>query len=135
MDERAASLTSKPVTVERLESRMLLSVATFAPPAHYRFNTTPRDTTLADFNGHGTFAPVVYYVSGGDHPTGLVVGDFNQDGLTDVAVSRGREHDVSVLLNNPAAPATFGLPNFFPTAGNVSAITLGDFNRDGILDL
>jgi hypothetical protein len=257
MDESAAWLAEKWVTVERLEGRMLLSVATFAAPVHYRFNTTPRDSVIADFNGDGspdiaavipsdgdvgillnngdgtftkqklihdgnpravaagdfdhngtvdlavmggetsgtggtveifsgngngtfskviaryhlagagpvisavdlnndgfldlvfateqrvavlmnngdgTFAPAVYYASGGDHPTGMVVGDFNGDGLPDVAVSRGREHDVSVLLNNPSAPGTFGLPNFFPTAGNVSSITMGDFNHDGIID-
>lgn len=85
--------------------------------------------------GDGTLAPAVYYASGGDHPSGLVVGDFNGDGVQDVAVSRGHKDDVSILLGNPAAPGTFGLPAFFPTGGNASAISVGDFNNDGKLDV
>ena len=83
----------------------------------------------------GVFAKPVYYTIGDDHPTGLVVGDFNHDGVPDIAVSNGRQGYVTVLLGNKNAPGTFGAPNFFPTGGNPVGLTEGDFNNDGNIDL
>jgi hypothetical protein len=97
--------------------------------------TTAKRVAVLINQGDGTFSPAVYYPSGGDRPTGLSVGDLNGDGLMDLAISRGKKQDVSILLNNPAAPGTFGLPTFFPAGGNASAITLGDLNNDGHLDV
>jgi type II secretory pathway component GspD/PulD (secretin) len=48
-------------------------------------------------NGDGTFrAPVAYAV--GRQPSGLVLGDFNGDGITDIAVTNTADDTVSVLL-------------------------------------
>lgn len=84
---------------------------------------------------NGTFAKPVYYSIGNAHPSGLVVGDFNNDAVLDIAVSRARSSDVSILLGNKSAPGTFLPPSFYPTGGNPVAITSGDFNHDGNLDL
>lgn len=85
--------------------------------------------------GNGTFAKPVFYASGNDSPTQLAIGDFNHDGLPDIAVARGSTGMVSILLNNKNAPGTFGAPSFFPAGGNPLSLTVGDFNHDGNLDL
>jgi len=59
-------------------------------------------------NGNGTFqAPQSYYV--GAYPQSAVVGDFNGDGLPDLAVTSALDNAVSVLLNQLTVSVT--LPN------------------------
>ena len=130
---------------------------TFArPPMHYHlFSGGPR-IIATDVNGDGwadlivtttnrvavlinrqdgTFAKPVYYSTGNEHPSDLAIGDFNNDGVTDLAIANGRSGNVSVLLGNKNVPGTFGPPSFFPTGGNPVGVTVGDFNHDGNLDL
>jgi hypothetical protein len=84
-------------------------------------------------NGDGTFyAPVTQAV--GFAPDQVVVGDFNGDGIPDLAVVNANySGTVSILLGNgdgtyqPAINAAAGT-----TPYNVA---VGDFNGDGILDL
>jgi hypothetical protein len=130
---------------------------TFAkPPQRYHLAGAGPQVVAADLNGdgwddlvvttqqrvavlinqqNGTFAKPVYYTIGNNGPTGLVVGDFNHDGVPDIAVSNGRPGYVTVLLGNRNDPGTFGAPNFYPTGGNPVALTSGDFNNDGLIDL
>jgi hypothetical protein len=126
------------------------------PPKRYNLAAGGPQVVAADLNGDGwadlvvttsqrvavfineqdgIFAKPVYYTIGDNTPTGLVVRDFNHDGVPDIAVSNGRPGYVSVLLGNKNAPGTFGPPNFFPTGGNPVALTSGDFNGDGNIDL
>lgn len=69
----------------------------------------------------------------------MAAGDFNGDGLLDLAVMHMSKPLVSLLLNNPLAPGTFADPvlvqpnaEIGPTAGN--QIAVADFDVDGQLD-
>jgi hypothetical protein len=82
--------------------------------------------------GDGTFGPQVAYAAG-TNPTSLAVGDFNGDGVPDLAVANYA--GVSVLLAN--GDGTFGPKADYAAAGNgqFPAVAVGDFNGDGLADL
>ena len=73
-------------------------------------------------------------------PVSIVTGDFNGDGLPDLAVANELGKKVSILLRNPAPDVptlglftkakNFGLGNRTPIS-----LTTADFNGDGALDL
>ena len=66
-------------------------------------------------------------------PYGLVTGDFNGDGTSDLAVANYM-NNVAVLLGN--GNATFLGATTLGTGGsNPSCVTIGDFNGDGMSDL
>jgi len=50
-------------------------------------------------NGDGTFQGAQIF-GAGTFPSSVAVGDFNLDGLPDLAVANNRSDDVSVLINN-----------------------------------
>lgn len=116
---------------------------TFQPQVKYTASTSPRWLAVADYNndgfldiatsnydaqsvsvllgtgsstaGQAFLAPKNYVV--GKNPTGLVAGDFNGDGLPDIAVTIGGlptapNTVMGVLLNSPASlsPASFTFP-------------------------
>jgi hypothetical protein len=88
--------------------------------------------------GDGTFASAHSFAAGaqGLSNKGLVAGDFNGDGILDLAVAQGLYQSISVLLGRGdgtfASAHSFkvGAANSFP-----SALVAGDFNGDGIEDL
>lgn len=49
-------------------------------------------------NGNGSFQPAVSYATGGSNASSLAVGDFNGDGVVDLAVTQAGSNNVSVLL-------------------------------------
>ena len=65
----------------------------------------------------------------------LAMGDFNGDGITDLAaIEYSDNYDiVTVYLGN--GNGTFKPPVNYPTNGASSAVAVGDFNRDGKTDL
>jgi len=88
-------------------------------------------------NGDGTFTPATTpTVTVGSSPMAIAAGDFDRDGILDLAVANSGSGNVSILLGNgngtfqPAA--NFGIAVTSPTP---SGIVVGDFNRDGRLDL
>ncbi|UCD83376.1 MAG: VCBS repeat-containing protein, partial [Deltaproteobacteria bacterium] len=138
---------------------------TFAPADNYNVMSAPRNVAVGDFNsdgiqdlavtnyssntvsilqgsgsngqGNGTFAPAENY-NAGSGPFGLVVGDFNSDGIQDLAVTNYSNQRVSILLGNGRngqGDGTFILDNNYLVGTGPIAISVGDFNSDGIQDL
>jgi uncharacterized protein (UPF0548 family) len=87
--------------------------------------------------GDGTFHAAVNYVTG-LNPESVGVGDFNGDGILDVAVANLFSNDVSVLLGKgdgtlqAAVNYTVGP---IQIAESPSCLAVRDFNSDGIPDL
>jgi Bacterial Ig-like domain (group 3)/FG-GAP-like repeat len=69
----------------------------------------------------------------GEIPYAIVSGDFNGDGIPDLATANNTDGDVTILLGN--GDGTFTLKSS-PTVGTTPvSIVVSDFNGDGILDL
>jgi hypothetical protein len=88
-------------------------------------------------NGNGTFQPPITYAAG-TSPNSVAVGDFNGNGHEDLVVAdrgdfSGRGSGVSVLMGN--GDGSFQAPRSFPAGASPRAVTVGDFNGDGSLDL
>src|SRR5713226_2187652 len=64
-------------------------------------------------------------------PEALPVGDFNGDGVADLAVANG--FGVTILLGN--GDGTFQPPREFRVGFNAMFVAIADFDRDGALDL
>lgn len=88
--------------------------------------------------GDGTVAPAVAFPVG--TPRDMALGDFNGDGVLDIAVaSGGTTNGVSILLGT----STLGIPDggfsaatVYPGGGtNPFGVVTADFNGDGILDV
>lgn len=79
-------------------------------------------------NAFGSPVPV------GFEPEISVLGDFNNDGILDIAMASNGSQSISILLGNGDGtfqPQTTLLPSTF----GALSIAVGDFNRDGNLDL
>ena len=69
----------------------------------------------------------------GNKPVAAVAGDFNGDGILDLAVVNQIDNTVSVLLGK--ADASFAAKVDYPVGEFPTAIVAADFNGDGKLDL
>lgn len=58
-----------------------------------------REVAVLLGNGDGTFQPARNF-GAGDGPFFVAVGDFNSDGLPDLAIANGAFDYISVLINN-----------------------------------
>lgn len=86
--------------------------------------------------GDGTFAPGVSY---GDQPnmSYVAVGDFNRDGILDIAAIDRQNSEVQIFLGNGDGTFNVGAeyttsPGDQPSSQN---LVVGDFNKDGKLDI
>ena len=133
----------------------------FAPPSLLATPAKPNRVALADLNhdgildlvvstpdgfsggsaatisvvlgrGGGAFASPVNYAVG-SRPMEAVVGDFDGDGVPDLAVTNWGSNNVAILHGN--GDGTFSAPSFFPGGSNPHGLVAADFNHDGILDL
>ncbi len=85
--------------------------------------------------GDGTFTPMsVTYGQTGAFPGSVAVGDFNGDGILDLAVTDMSANTLSILPGN--GQGQFGQPAATYKTGLVpGSIAAGDFKGDGIQDL
>ena len=140
---------------------------TFAAAVNYATQLTPAQVTVADFNsdgrwdlavtndqgtsnsvsillgngvgavGNGTFGAAVNYPAG-QNPWGIATGDFNSDGITDLAIGSNTATGVEVLLGNGSAGVgngTFAPAVSYPVGGGVRGLAVADFNKDGRPDI
>lgn len=98
------------------------------------------NVTILPGNGDGTFGVATNLpLAASLNPTSIVAGDFNRDGKQDLAVAVGYGFSnatpghVSILLGN--GDGTFGAATNSTVGGAPKSIAVGDFNRDGTLDL
>ena len=86
-------------------------------------------------NGDGSFQPHVDYPAG-PGSFSLAVGDFNSDGKLDLAVVNNNSNQsgtISILLGN--GDGTFHLHVDYPVGIGPYSVAVGDFDKDGKLDL
>lgn len=86
-------------------------------------------------NGNFSFDSLRFYATGGS-PFAIRSGDLNADGNPDVVVANRSSNNVTALLGN--GDGTFAAAthlNSFATGRSPYDVALGDFNRDGRVDL
>src|SRR5208282_3636276 len=87
--------------------------------------------TLLMASDRGGFQePATYSV--GNEPSAVALGDFNGDGILDMAVANATSNTISILLGN--GDGTFTAAATLAAAGP-GAVIVADFNGDGKLDL
>jgi hypothetical protein len=138
---------------------------TFASAQTYTVGRLPYQVAIGDLNGDGipdlavtnygdNTVSILYGQSGGGfvagttplatctNPYGVAIGDTRHSGQNDIAVTCFHTGQMEVFLNNnmmpfqpPPAQATFQSPEIFTTGSNPTSLVMGDFNRDGNLDI
>ena len=101
--------------------------------ANYGPNYSNGSVSILLGNGDGTFqAPRTY--PAGINPFGVMTGDFNHDGIPDLAVVNNNGYfGVQILLGN--GDGSFQSPVFYATGENPRVGVVADLNGDGNLDL
>ena len=103
--------------------------------------TSPSSDTVSVLlnNGNGTFGSAVAYATGssGNHPVAVSAFDFDGDGKVDLAITNLNAKNVAILRGN--GNGTFQPRVTYPTTNGgffgPAAMTTGDFNGDGKVDL
>ncbi|HEY3992967.1 MAG TPA: VCBS repeat-containing protein [Ktedonobacteraceae bacterium] len=78
-----------------------------------------------------SFTSTTYAV--GANPTGIVFGDFNGDGKTDIVTTNSTDSSISILMGN--GDGTFRSSQAFPIGAAPTGVAVGDFKKDGKLDI
>ncbi|MBT7757900.1 MAG: hypothetical protein HN732_11275, partial [Rhodospirillaceae bacterium] len=86
--------------------------------------------SLRNPNGYGGAFNSTTTVSVGDAPKGVAAGDFNGDGITDIATSNSGDNTVSFLMGNGDGTFQTAVSNAVGTGPG--GIAVGDFDGDGI---
>jgi sigma-B regulation protein RsbU (phosphoserine phosphatase) len=120
----------------------------FQAPRTFGASYNPTSVMVADLNRDGALDLVVsgstvsVLLGNGDGsfqawravaPGTAAVGDFNGDGIPDLAVAADGNGTVGVLLGN--GDGSFQLPRTYFVGQDVRSVAVGDFNRDGLLDV
>ncbi len=83
-------------------------------------------------NGDGTFQAATNYPTG-TNPEALTLGDFNGDGIPDLAVANSGSNTVTILTGS--VNGTFTVAGSYSAGAGPDSIVANDFNGDGIPDL
>ncbi len=130
----------------------------FGAPVGFAVGANPNDVAVGDFNfdglrdiavtnansnsisvllgnGAASFGPATNYAlpPTGNTPISIAIGDFNLDGLFDLATANFQFSQVSVLLGN--GPGTFSAATNFTSGNNPASVVIGDFDLDSKPDL
>ena len=131
---------------------------TFKPAVNYPVDGSPAGIAVGDFNhdgkldlvvisgfestagisvllgnGNGTFQHFTFFAAGVS-PTGVAVGDFNNDGNLDIAISdNAGSNGVDILVGK--GNGTFDAPKNYATANDPRMVVVADLNGDHNLDL
>jgi hypothetical protein len=103
-------------------------------------NRDSGDVSVLLGKGNGTFQPAQNYAVGGD-PVSIAVGDFNGDGKLDIVTANYTPAggSVSVLLGKGDGTFQTALNYSLPTEAGLTqtptSLAVGDFNKDGKLDV
>jgi hypothetical protein len=137
---------------------------TFASAQTYAVGRLPYQVAIGDLNGDGipdlavtnygdNTVSILYGQSGGGftggqtlatctNPYGVAIGDTRHSGQNDIAVTCFHTGQLEVFLNNsmmpfqpPPAQANFQSPEMYTTDSDPTSLVIGDFNRDGNLDI
>lgn len=73
------------------------------------------------------------WLATGQQPNGVVSGDFDRDGILDLAVSNGLDGTVSVMRG--LGGGRFAPKADYPVSAGTSGLAVADFDRDGKLDV
>jgi hypothetical protein len=137
-----------------------VNIPVFAGKQDMATGASPVNSALADFDGDGkpdivvanqadstvsvyrnnsvirniSFAAATSF-STGRMPTGLAVGDLNNDGKPDIVVSNNAPNTISVLLNTGSGSISFAPKTDFSTQTNPYGIAIGDIDGDGNADI
>jgi hypothetical protein len=91
-------------------------------------------STMMVGNGNGTFTPSFTNLLP-QEPSAMDVGDFNRDGIPDVAIGCGAGDAVLVQFGSTADTLTTPVPLALGLGYEFSDIAVADFNRDGKPDI
>jgi len=73
-------------------------------------------------------------ISSGDEPDNVAIGDFNGDGINDIAsVDDGTAHTLSIRLGR--TDGTYGSRKTITIEGDPTSLLIGDVNADGVQDV
>jgi hypothetical protein len=99
------------------------------------FPGSPADNSISVLlgNGDGTFTATAVNPAAGSVPSSIAIGDFNGDGLPDLAIADFSANMVTVLLGN--GDGAFTASESAATGIAPWSIAAADFNGDGLTDL
>ncbi len=89
-------------------------------------------SSLGGVMGDGTFEPPTSF-STTNNTYAIETGDFNGDGIIDLATVQSLANSVSIHIGN--GDGTFAAANSVVVSATINTLSVADFNNDGILDL
>ncbi len=141
VDAAASAAFAAPVSVTVGKNPSVVAVGDFNQDGHPDVAIANYDTTAGSTDsvsvllntGNGTFAAAKNYQAD-TGTSGVAVGDFNGDGIPDLALVSSSAQRLTILKGNGDGTFTPGTQHF--SAGKIPLrIAVADFNGDGIADL
>lgn len=121
------------LTTSQLRAGSLSLRALYTGDSKYGASGSTQSHTVTAAAANGFQPATSYSLNGSQNPQQIVVGDFNRDGIADLATASFQSSDVSVLLGN--GDGTFRPAVSYAAQSRLHQVQAGDFNGDGKLDL